>query len=99
MTDGRPGKWLSLRDRIDAFCALIGIWGGSILKYVDNAEHNGLADYSDILDILEIAELSDVLALPLLAAGVAGSGRVFYAAWRSLPANSRLARSGLLPRR
>jgi hypothetical protein len=94
----RQGK-LPLRHRIDAFCALIGIWGGSILRYFDSAEQSGLADYSDILDVLELAELSDLLALPLLAIGVAGSGRVFYAAWRSLPANSRLARSGLLPRR
>ncbi|HET7849887.1 MAG TPA: hypothetical protein VFL51_12580 [Pseudolabrys sp.] len=99
MTNRRAQARPSLRDRIDVFCALIGIWGGSILKYFDDAEQSGLADYSDILEILEFVELSDLLALPLLAAGVAGSGRVFYTAWRSLPANSRLARSGLLPRR
>ncbi len=78
---------------------MIGIWGGSILKYVDDAEQSSLADYSDLIELLEIAELSEALALPLLAIGVAGSGRVFWSAWRSLPENSRLARSGLLPRR
>jgi len=88
-----------LRDRIDALCALVGVWGGAILKYFDDAERGGLADYSGIIGILEIAELSEALALPLLMIGIAGSGRVFWTTWRSLPARRRLARSGLLPRR
>jgi hypothetical protein len=79
---------MSLRDRIDAFCAMIGIWGASILKYFDDVEADGIGDYSAILEALEIAELSEALALPLLVVGVAGSGRVLWTAWRSV-ANRR----------
>ena len=88
----------SLRDQFDAFCALIGLWGAAILKYFDDAERSGLADYSELLEFLEIAEISEVLALPLLALGITGYSRVFYTAWRSLPAR-RAARPQLLPRR
>lgn len=80
-------------------CALVGVWGSAILKYFDDAEHSGLADYSEIIEVLEIAEIAEALALPLLMIGLAGSGRVFWTTWRSLPSQSRLARSGLLPRR
>lgn len=86
---------MPLRHRIDAFCALIGIWGSAILKYFDDAEHSGMANYSELIEILEIAELSEALALPLLAIGLAGSGRVFWTTYRSLPAR----RPALLPRR
>ncbi len=88
---------MSLRDRIDAFCALIGIWSASILKYFDDVEASGMADYSELLELLEIAELSEVLAGPLLAIGLAGSGRVFWTAYRSTPA--RRSRRGQSPRR
>lgn len=94
-----PQLPLSLKDRIAAICALIGIWGSAILKYFDDAERSGLADYSDLIEILEIAELSEVLALPLLALGMAGTGRVFWTVYHSMPGRSRLARSGILPRR
>ncbi len=83
---------MTLRDRIDAFCALIGIWSASIFKYFDDVEASGLADYSELLELLEIAELSEVLAGPLLAIGLAGSGRVFWTAYRNTPARRHINR-------
>jgi hypothetical protein len=80
---------MSLRDRIDAFCAVIGIWGASILKYFDDMDIDidgvdGVFDLSDLFELFEFAELSEVLALPLLALGIAGSGRVLWTAYRSI---------------
>jgi hypothetical protein len=75
---------MSLRDRIDVFCAMIGIWGASILKYFDDIEASGMADFSGLLEVLEVAELSEALAWPLLALGVTGSGRVLWTTCRSI---------------
>jgi hypothetical protein len=85
-------KSMSLRDRIDAFCALIGIWAAAILKYFDDLEASGLAEYSDLLELLEIAEMSEVLAGPLLAIGLAGTSRVFCTAYHNTPARRAIAR-------
>jgi hypothetical protein len=75
---------MPLRDRIDVFCAMLGMWGGPILDYFEDAEAAGLADYSEWLEFLEAGDPSEVLAAPLLALGLFGSGRLLWAAGRKV---------------
>lgn len=88
---------MRLRDRIDAICALVGLWGSAILKYYDDLEARGLAGYGELLEALEIAEMSELLGWPLLTIGATGWGRIIWTSWRAMP--ERRARPRLLPRR
>lgn len=80
---------MSLRDRIDVFCAMLGLWAVPIIDYFGDVEEAGLADFSEWVELLEAGEFPEVLAAPLLALGLFGSGRLLWSTYRALPRRRR----------
>ncbi|HZS65178.1 MAG TPA: hypothetical protein VFA53_11890 [Xanthobacteraceae bacterium] len=82
---------MRLKERFDVFCAMLGMWAYPILDYFEDVEEAGLADFSELMELLEAGEFPEVLAAPLLLLGVAGSGRLLWSSYRSLPRRRRHA--------
>jgi hypothetical protein len=75
---------------LEAWSALVGIWGSSYLALLDEL---------DIELGLMSEQVSESLQWPLLIIGAAGTGSVLFSSWKDAKARRRPEPPRLLPRR